>query len=78
MTPCGGVVPVEDLKQLPPPEVAVRYYTEGDLYLFGERWVGWEGMEALGGWADGLKRGGGVWVQTSSKHRTRTWCGDLR
>lgn len=27
---------VEELKKLPAPEVAVRYYTEGDLYLFGE------------------------------------------
>lgn len=25
----------EELKKLPAPEVAVKYYTEGDLYLFG-------------------------------------------
>lgn len=27
---------VEDLKKLPAPEVAVKYYTSGDLYLFGK------------------------------------------
>jgi hypothetical protein len=27
---------VDDLKKLPAPEVAVKYYTEGDLYLFGK------------------------------------------
>ncbi|OAY25870.1 ubiquinol oxidase 4, chloroplastic/chromoplastic [Manihot esculenta] len=26
----------EELKKLPPPKVAVKYYTEGDLYLFDE------------------------------------------
>jgi len=26
----------EELKKLPAPEVAVKYYTEGDLYMFGE------------------------------------------
>jgi hypothetical protein len=27
---------VEDLRKMPAPEVAVKYYTEGDLYLFGK------------------------------------------
>lgn len=27
---------VENLKKLPAPEVAVKYYTGGDLYLFGK------------------------------------------
>ena len=27
---------VDKLKNLPAPEIAVRYYTEGDLYLFGK------------------------------------------
>jgi hypothetical protein len=26
----------EELKKLPAPEVAVKYYTEGDLYMFGK------------------------------------------
>lgn len=26
----------EELKKLPAPDVAVKYYTEGDLYLFGK------------------------------------------
>lgn len=26
----------EELKNLPAPEVAVKYYTEGDLYMFGK------------------------------------------
>lgn len=26
----------EELEKLPAPAVAVRYYTEGDFYLFGE------------------------------------------
>lgn len=25
----------DKLKELPAPEIAVKYYTEGDLYLFG-------------------------------------------
>lgn len=27
---------VEELKKLPASKVAVKYYTEGDLYLFGK------------------------------------------
>lgn len=27
---------IDELKKLPAPEVAVKYYTEGDLYLFGK------------------------------------------
>ena len=27
---------VEDLKKMPAPEIAVNYYTGGDLYLFGK------------------------------------------
>ena len=27
---------VEDLKKLPASKVAIKYYTEGDMYLFGE------------------------------------------
>jgi ubiquinol oxidase len=29
----------DQLKLKPAPEVAVKYYTEGDLYMFGERAV---------------------------------------
>lgn len=29
----------DKLKQKPAPEIAVKYYTEGDLYMFGERAV---------------------------------------
>jgi ubiquinol oxidase len=30
------VPPAEELKKLPAPTIAVKYYTEGDLYLFGK------------------------------------------
>lgn len=36
MVPVLFVSFVEELKKSPAPEVAVKYYTGGDLYLFGK------------------------------------------